>query len=89
LTEIFSINYLHSKVQDLMVGSRKTSFYFDHWPTWAPMSISTYFRPNNHQNGPEILGVNNVFHKYLSDVHGVVVAPKKNQSYILISFCIF
>jgi hypothetical protein len=23
------------------------------------MSISTYFRPNIHQNGPEILGVNN------------------------------
>jgi hypothetical protein len=22
------------------------------------MSISTYFRPNIHQNGPEILGVN-------------------------------
>jgi hypothetical protein len=24
----------------------------------AHMSISTYFRPNIHQNGPEILGVN-------------------------------
>jgi hypothetical protein len=24
----------------------------------AYMSISTYFRPNIHQNGPEILGVN-------------------------------
>jgi hypothetical protein len=22
-----------SKVQDFMVGSRKTSFQFDHWPT--------------------------------------------------------
>jgi hypothetical protein len=25
------------------------------------MSISTYFRPNIHQNGPENLGVNNGF----------------------------
>jgi hypothetical protein len=41
-------------VQDLTVGSTKTSFYFDHCPH---MSISTYFRPNIHQNGPEILGV--------------------------------
>jgi hypothetical protein len=24
----------------------------------AHMSISTYYRPNIHQNGPEILGVN-------------------------------
>jgi hypothetical protein len=24
----------------------------------AHMSISTYFKPNIHQNGPEILGVN-------------------------------
>jgi hypothetical protein len=47
LTEIFSTNYWHIKVQDLMVGSRETSFHFDHWPTC--------FRPNIHQNGPEIL----------------------------------
>jgi hypothetical protein len=33
LTEIFPTNYQHSKVQDLMVGSRKTLFHFDHWPT--------------------------------------------------------
>jgi hypothetical protein len=25
------------------------------------MSISTYFRPNIHQNGPEILGVKELF----------------------------
>jgi hypothetical protein len=25
------------------------------------MSISTYFRPKIHQNGPEILGVKNAF----------------------------
>jgi hypothetical protein len=33
LTEVFSTTYWHSKVQDLMVGSRKISFHFDHWPT--------------------------------------------------------
>jgi hypothetical protein len=26
------------------------------------MSISTYFRPNIHQNGPEILGVKRLLH---------------------------
>jgi hypothetical protein len=26
----------------------------------AHMSISTYFRPNIHQNSPEILGVNKI-----------------------------
>jgi hypothetical protein len=30
-------------------------FYF---LSLAHMSISTYFRPNIHQNGPEILGIN-------------------------------
>jgi hypothetical protein len=33
LTEIFSTPYWHNKVQDLRVGSRKTSFHFYHWPT--------------------------------------------------------
>jgi hypothetical protein len=33
LNEIFSTNYWHSKVQNLMVGSGKTSFHFDDWPT--------------------------------------------------------
>jgi hypothetical protein len=28
----------------------------------AHMSISTYFRSNIHQNGPEILGVNQTLH---------------------------
>jgi hypothetical protein len=32
LIEIFSTIYLHSKVLDLTVGSRKTSFHFDHFP---------------------------------------------------------
>jgi hypothetical protein len=30
----------------------------------AHMSISTYFRPNIHQNGPEILGVKNTHSKF-------------------------
>jgi hypothetical protein len=33
LTEIFSKQCWHSKVHDLLVGSRETSFHFDHWPT--------------------------------------------------------
>jgi hypothetical protein len=57
LIEIFSTNYWDSKVQDLMVESRKRSFYFDIYP-------STYLRPNIHQNGPKILGVKGLS-KYL------------------------
>jgi hypothetical protein len=40
--------------------------------TLAHMLISTYFRPNIHQNGPEILGVNQFFfvNFYHSTVHG-------------------
>jgi hypothetical protein len=33
LSEIFPTNYYHSKVQDLTVGSIKTSFHFNHRPT--------------------------------------------------------
>ena len=31
--EIFSTHYWHSEVQDLMVGSKKISFHFEHLPT--------------------------------------------------------
>ena len=33
LTKIFSTKFLDSKVQDLMVGSRKKAFHFDLYPT--------------------------------------------------------
>ena len=56
--EIFSKHYWQSKVQDLMIGSRKISFHFEHWPTCQYVHSSTCFKPNIHQNGPEILGVN-------------------------------
>jgi hypothetical protein len=33
------------------------------------MSISTYFRPNIHQNGPEILGVNGMSYFEILERH--------------------
>jgi hypothetical protein len=60
LIEIFLPIYKHSKVQDLMDGSRKTSFLF---LSLVHMSVCTYFRPNIHENGPENLGVKCTFLK--------------------------
>jgi hypothetical protein len=53
------------------------------------MSISTYFRPNIHQNGPEILGVNpppqpspaiNFQRAYKESTHNTATAPPKPVS---------
>ena len=52
--------YWHSEVQDLMVGSRKILFHFEHWPTCQYIHVSTCFKPNIHQNGPKILGIKHV-----------------------------
>jgi hypothetical protein len=40
LTEIFSTKYQHIEVENFTVGSRKTSFHFDHWPTCQEVHIS-------------------------------------------------
>jgi hypothetical protein len=43
------------------------------------MSISTYFRPNIHPNGPEILGVKNIWGVNISNLEG-----DKKRSFLLV-----
>jgi hypothetical protein len=43
------------------------------------MSTSTYFRPNIHQNGPEILGVKNVM--YNQSFVSLFIPNKENLLY--------
>jgi hypothetical protein len=54
LSEFFLQSIRIVRIQDLTVESKKKIFSF--WSlTYIP--ISTYLRPNIHQNGPDILGV--------------------------------
>jgi hypothetical protein len=57
---LLSISTVRYKILRLEV--EKTSFHSDHWPTCQEGHVSTCFRPNIHQNGPEILGIKALEH---------------------------